>query len=341
MKKHFTLYNLYDILHFRMKRNFSLLLILLLVLSSALAEQLTISCLIDADAPQKSFFSWMSNGKTTKDFFDATSGASKKHSLKEFNNVIKKNGRNCFPKSVQNLLLFAVSSPEYLTEDALSFSKTEKTITIQFIHRGNAYKIVTEPDGSIDFTSGCFVHKNIAKNTGGVFTIDENFLKESASEEKKADPHDFSSVDWEKLSFTPDKPEASSEQGFKGKLRATVSQNALKINGTLIKSDNEKNKESVPETGLFGAIKEKIKGLRKKTAEEKTPSKTEVVKEEPATEEEAEEEDESAESGGQPEETTDSGTKDKENDNEESDDDSTAISPGKIDDMLRKLDSIK
>ncbi|MBQ3671196.1 MAG: hypothetical protein II921_06935 [Treponema sp.] len=322
-----------------MKKMVFLALIFSLFLRIVAAEQITINCLIDLSAPQKNYFSWTANGKNTKDSFDSVSGASKKHSTKDFKAAASKNGKSRLPKGIQNLLLFAVSHPDYIAKDTLSFSKNGKAAVITFIHRGNAYKIESDNTGAIDFYSSCFVQTNIADNKGGVFTVKDDFLKE-AQNGAPSDAHNFSSVDWDALTLTPDTPQTSKEENLRGTLRATISGTALKINGTLTKADNEKKADSPSEQSLFGAIVEKIRGLTKKTQKKPKPT-AEVTIESDGTSTES-----GSDTGGGEEEAEYQGEAGEESPQAQDgqpaeSEDAQEIESSKIDDLLKKLDSLK
>ena len=292
----------------------------LFMLAHCAAERLSVSCLIDLDAPERSYLSWTADGKTTRDSFDSVSGASKKHATKEFRAVAAKDGKSRLPRGVLNLFLFAVSAPELARTDALTFSKRGNAVAIQFVHRGSAYRIESDRTGAIDLYTGCFVHPLVAENKGGSFTVREAFLKPGG------DAGDFRSVDWDALDLSADTPETERGQNFSGVLRATVAGNALKINGTLLQSDNTvKSREPSPNQSLFGMIAEKIQGFSR-TAQKKPPARTEVAADEPWPEEEAEEPSEADRRGQEADEPPHG--------------EPGEIDEGKIDDLLRKLDSI-
>jgi hypothetical protein len=87
-----------------------------------------------------------------KDTLDAATGASVKKSTTLFTayqtDVL---GKAAFPGGVRNLLLFPVATQATRTEDNLQVSKAANgAITVQFVHRGVAYGIITDNTGQIN-----------------------------------------------------------------------------------------------------------------------------------------------------------------------------------------------
>jgi len=86
---------------------------------------------------------------------DATSGASKLGSTTAFNpyrtDVL---GKTLLPTGLRDLFLFSVADYNTLKGDNVVVTKDDSgVITIQFCHRGTAYKLVTDSNGRLIFPS--------------------------------------------------------------------------------------------------------------------------------------------------------------------------------------------
>lgn len=333
------------------------------------AKQLSIYFSLNKNQPKDNYFCWIDGEKRTKDSYDSVSGASKKHSLKDFKEFTVQDKNRLIPRAVRNLFLFATSDPSYMEKDCLEFSNTGKGIFIRFIHRGNAYKIQTDEEGIIDFEKSCSIAEKIASNKNSIFTVNEEFLKFSDTE--KINSTDFSSVDWEKLNFESDSINPTFEKNYSGKLKASISDDGtLKINGILRQTDNNKEEFKLGEDGLIDLVKKKVQNsknendglfvfikqkvtkflnmLKHPDSERKTEKPTVEISDGSELEDE-----EKAESEGNSEEfqqeedsenlpSEDSEKKDSDAETEKADKATKEIEDSKkIDDMLKKLDSLR
>ncbi|WP_191014544.1 hypothetical protein [Treponema zioleckii] len=228
-------------------RKFTLILILLLTNIFVFAQTLSIDFQLNtnANAKTKNHLNWTLKSTanttttvtTTKDFFDAVSSASKKHSTKELREVYidSKSKKQAMPKGLYTLLLFAVSSPEFLQNDDLKISSQGKKLTIQFIHRGIAYKISTNEKGYFDFSertdaeNGFYIAKDIAENEKGIFSLKADFVTEGT------DKNQMQNADWTKFTFENDSFDKDIDLAFAGKLKTSYKNGILKIKGKLTK----------------------------------------------------------------------------------------------------------
>lgn len=87
----------------------------------------------------------------TKDAFDAVSGASKANSTELFTVYrLDPKGGKLLPGGLRGLFLYPVAGDKTRTDDNLSVVKAaDGTITIQSVHRGTAYQIVTDKTGAL------------------------------------------------------------------------------------------------------------------------------------------------------------------------------------------------
>lgn len=124
----------------------------------------------------RSYFRWKYDGKHYNDAFDGISGASKAHSTREFRTVLFNSTtkeQQC-PKGLRALMLFAVSSFEYVEKDECTVARTGKQLTITFTHRDNKYRIKTDEKGILHVPDG--------------FEIEEKALAEISPEKAETQP---------------------------------------------------------------------------------------------------------------------------------------------------------
>lgn len=98
-----------------------------------------------------------------KDSLDATTGASKFGSTHIFMPYLYDvKGKEVLPTGLRGLFLFAVAPKEQRITDNLTVSKASNgVITVQYVHRGTAYKLVTDNKGKFTFPRGDFVRRPI------------------------------------------------------------------------------------------------------------------------------------------------------------------------------------
>lgn len=179
-----------------------------------------------------------------KDKYDATTGASKNMSTKYMREAAFSGSNMIMPKGLYCLLLFAVSSAELAETDMFKVEKQpgkEKALSISFIHRGNAYRISTDEKGQLDTLTSFTAAVSLADNTGGVFTIKPELIKNSTETDKSGTKNaDWNLIDWDKVQFMPDRYDGGVPEIWNGKLTARFKDNILTITGTLKKIDRPK-----------------------------------------------------------------------------------------------------
>jgi len=188
-------------------------------------------------------------GTANKDAYDAVSGASKQKSTALFSTAYQTDitGRAAFPATVRCILLYPVQYPKGRIEDNLTVVKASNgAITAQFVHRGMAYRLVTDAQGKLMFPkSNC-----TTRLIGYISGQDPQVISKDFSSDGTA-----AKVDWAKVwnantpSGTPitgDKAPANLKTGpitndwenspifhFAGPLQLAFDGKILKINGTL------------------------------------------------------------------------------------------------------------
>jgi hypothetical protein len=86
-----------------------------------------------------------------KDAYDAVSGASRQKATALFTAYQTDiEGKAAFPGGLRGLLLYPLASPEIRQADNLTVSRAANgVITVQYVHRGTAYRIVTGNQGKL------------------------------------------------------------------------------------------------------------------------------------------------------------------------------------------------
>ena len=149
-----------------MNRKIALVAILAMIAAcGAFAADLTISTQVNLAAADyaNNFFTFKGAvGASDKDQFvpgaDATSGASKLESTVIFNPYrLDVKGKKLLPAGVRGLFLYGIADFGTREADGLAVWKAQNgVITIQSVHRGTAYKIVTNESGKLVFPSDSF-----------------------------------------------------------------------------------------------------------------------------------------------------------------------------------------
>ncbi|MDR3249256.1 MAG: hypothetical protein LBT39_10780 [Treponema sp.] len=97
-----------------------------------------------------------------EDAYDAASGASKQKSTSLFAPIQTDiMGRATISTGFRGLLLFPLSADSTRTEDNLHVYKEGDIITMEYAHRGVAYRIQTDKTGNISFPRGGYVMRTI------------------------------------------------------------------------------------------------------------------------------------------------------------------------------------
>jgi hypothetical protein len=181
-----------------------------------------------------------------KDTLDATTGASKKNSTELFMPYLYDvKGKAVLPTGLRNYFLFAVAAVTQRTDDNLTVSKAaDGVITIQYAHRGTAYKLETDKTGAFTFPKGDYVRRQIGYIQGaGPQVIGSDFSADGTA----------AKIDWKKVwdakiaagkeikagvaaktgAITDDNGVADGMFRWEGKLQVTFDKNILKVAGGL------------------------------------------------------------------------------------------------------------
>lgn len=135
-----------------------IVLILALVAGFSFAQDLRIQYQYNLNAadPANSFFTFrgpIAYMAADRDQVDMTTGASKLRSTANFQPYrLDVTNKQVFPHGLRGLFLFAVATPDYREIDNLSASRAaDGVITIQYVHRGTAYRLRTDQNGRLTF----------------------------------------------------------------------------------------------------------------------------------------------------------------------------------------------
>jgi hypothetical protein len=141
-----------------MKRTLIAAVVMLaLVAGFAVAQDLTVDYRLDVSPNSRgNYFTFTGPIRymtADKDHFDAGTGASVQLSTQRFQAyLLDVKGKVALSNALRGLFLFAVSGPDQRTMDNFTVNKAaDGTITIQYIHRGTAYRIVTDRTGKVTF----------------------------------------------------------------------------------------------------------------------------------------------------------------------------------------------
>jgi hypothetical protein len=181
-----------------------------------------------------------------KDTLDATTGASKFGSTRIFMPYLYDvKGKAVLPTGLRGLFNFAVAPKDQRIVDNLTVSKAaDGVITVQYVHRGTAYKLVTDKNGKFTFPKGDFVRRPIGFIQGTNPQVIHTDFSADGSAEK---------VNWAKVwdakipggkeikagvatktgEITDDNGVADAMYSWNGELQVTFDKNILKISGGL------------------------------------------------------------------------------------------------------------
>jgi len=118
-----------------------------------------------AQEDEANHFNWKGNIRymAAEDTYDAVSGASALGSTHLFMTYLYDvEAKPTMSTGVRGLFLFGVNPFSQVGKDNLNASKAEDgTITIQYIHRGTAYRFITDKEGVLSFPAGKFQSRKV------------------------------------------------------------------------------------------------------------------------------------------------------------------------------------
>jgi len=150
-----------------MKRTIFSLIMMAAFLGAAVAADLSVEAQFNLNGkePTKSFLSVKGSGASvTKDTVDTVTGASKNKGTEVLNSYRNgADGKSTLPGGIQSLLKYGVSpESQYLADGAIASKAADGTITVQYLHRGRAYKMVSDKKGIFSVPAGNYKSRVIA-----------------------------------------------------------------------------------------------------------------------------------------------------------------------------------
>lgn len=164
-----------------MKRIVSALVVAVIVSAGVFAADLSVEAQFDITGKDltKSFLTVKGAlGSVAKDTVDVTTGASKAKGTEVLN--LYRNGadkKSMIPGGLQSLLKYGVSPEKYFSGDLLNAVKAKDgTITIQYVHRGTAYIMVSNTKGQFVLPgAACKLRKIANLEADGSQTVSKDF----------------------------------------------------------------------------------------------------------------------------------------------------------------------
>ena len=214
------------------------------------SQDLKISYRLNVAAPDaENYFSFTGNIRymaAEKDHADETTGASALGSTHLFNAYLYDvEGKATLSSGLRGLFLFGTNPYAQLVTDNLNASKAaDGTITVQYAHRGTAYRISTDKSGKLLFPNGAFESRAIGYIVGaGPQVISKDFSTDGTA----------ATINWSKVwdssvaggkqvdekstaktgNIVKNIAAADAQYFFDGTLQAALENNVLTINGAL------------------------------------------------------------------------------------------------------------
>ncbi|MDR3147382.1 MAG: hypothetical protein LBU00_03275 [Treponema sp.] len=177
------------------RRCFGLLAILLALGGTLSAQDLTVDYRLNTAGPDGgNYLSYQSAIRyiaAEKDAFDAVTGASRQKSTSLFAPIQTDiMGRATISQGFRGILLFPVAPDTIRQEDKLHIYQAGDIITIEYAHRGVAYRVQTDKNGNISFPRGGYVMRTI----GYIQGQDPQVISRDFSSDGTAD-----GIDWQKV----------------------------------------------------------------------------------------------------------------------------------------------
>ncbi len=138
-----------------------------LLASTAFAQDLKVESVLEmAQGAKANYFTFVGPIRymaADKDHVDAATGASVKNSTELFQPyLLDVKGKNALPNALRGLFLYSVAPAALRAGDALSITRAASgVITVNYVHRGTAYQLVTDASGKLNFPDGTYRRRAI------------------------------------------------------------------------------------------------------------------------------------------------------------------------------------
>lgn len=173
----------------------------------------------------KNFLTWTWNKTKNQDYCDTQTSASVKQSTRELKKIFTAPDNKTFiaPAPLYKLLLCSVSPTSVWQNEEFNYIVKGKKVTIIFTHRGSACKIESDENGNLLLDKSFMQTSIFAQNHSGKFTVNEMYAKDN----------DSTKVDLNKLDFALCEDHIKQINHFIGKLKISVKDGTIRINGTI------------------------------------------------------------------------------------------------------------
>lgn len=191
------------------------------------SEDLTIDVKVDlAGSDTDNFFNWKGNVRymAAEDKFDAVSGASEKGSTHLFMMYLYDvEAKATMSTGLRGLFLYGVNGVSQMVTDNLNASKnSDGSILIQYVHRGTAFRFITDKNGILSLPDG----KMDSRKIGTPQELEAEFTSDGTA----------MGLDFEKVwssNVSPSGADADSMYFWDGDLQVGLEGDILTIKGVL------------------------------------------------------------------------------------------------------------
>jgi len=190
------------------------------------SEDLIIDARINyAGTDEDNYFNWKGNVRymAAQDSYDAVSGASVAGSTSLFMMYLYDvEAKEAMPSGLRGLFLFGVNGADQVQADKVEAMEDGGTITVQYVHRGTAYRFTTDGNGVLSLPDGTMEMRRIGTPDG----YEEEFSSDGTG----------AGVDYEKVwssDVSPMGPNPEAMYFWDGDLQFAVDGDVLTIKGIL------------------------------------------------------------------------------------------------------------
>ncbi|MDR1363874.1 MAG: hypothetical protein LBJ35_07510 [Spirochaetaceae bacterium] len=180
--------------------------------------------------PSRDYFNWTFENKRIQDSYDATTGASRARSTREFDAArydTMTSRRYTLPSGIRHLMMFPVAPQRYTDNFHLTVQEEGRRLRIRFIVYGTVYQILTDENKKIDVRNSCFFAENITESNSLISPLKARYVKPGGN------ANDINSLDWSKIEWKPDTADANSSRKYTGALTAGYTNGVLTVKGVL------------------------------------------------------------------------------------------------------------
>lgn len=162
-----------------MKKTLTTLVLGSFLTLGAFAADLTVEAQFDITGKDltKSYLTVKGPGASVdKDTVDAATGASKNKGTEVLNTYRRDAAnKNLLPGGIQSLLKYGVSVKDFVVDNLTVSKAANGVITVQYVHRGTAYRMITDATGKLAIPAGNQQKRVVAFLKDGVNVVSKEF----------------------------------------------------------------------------------------------------------------------------------------------------------------------